>query len=515
MTLFQFNGYDLNNYFKLIKVEHEIGNERSISTDSAPSIGVNVQHVNIGAKKIKVTVSLATRDLADMTFIDPNQPAPTDNGQFYRVREEAARVLHTKEAVKLCLPTEPDRYYLALVKGEVNLRGISDWYDQATIEFIVPDGVAHSTTYKRVTDFREDKGKMIFSIDNQGSENAYPIITLKANGDNGYYGLVNEKFAFEVGNTEEVDVEPYKHSEILFDYASNGWIVKGLAEGKKNVGILNDTLQNLNGTLGIVNAWDRPHLALTNRGSGREINNAASLTWDIPADSTGERGSINEYMWWRQIFWVNPANQVGFIKISITAENGEFLYGVETIKRGNGLTTEYNLLTSNGIGGYNMHKLGTFWATHNAHENPFNKDSGQSDLQRRDEEIQVFWRGSYPKFKVPEIKGKKSAKVHVALGAFGNDRPAPTHMYLDSFVYRKDFVNGTKDIPNRYSQGSSLVINSETDIVYLNNLPNLDQIVDGSLWPVLPPGQSELEIIQSSWGNKKPSVTIEFEERWI
>lgn len=162
-----------------------------------------------------------------------------------------------------------------------------------------------------------------------------------------------------------------------------------------------------------------------------------------------------------------------------------------------------------------MHKLGTFWATHNAHENPFNKDGGQSDLQRRDEEIQVFWRGSYPKFKVPEIKGKKSAKVHVALGAFGNDRPAPTHMYLDAFVYRKDFVNGTKDIPNRYSQGSSLVINSETDIVYLNNLPNLDQIVDGSLWPVLPPGQSELEIIQSSWGNKKPSVTIEFEERWI
>ena len=80
MALFQFNGYDLNNYFKLIKVEHEIGNERSISTDSAPSIGVNVQQVNIGAKKIKVTVSLATRDLADMTFIDPNQPAPTDNG---------------------------------------------------------------------------------------------------------------------------------------------------------------------------------------------------------------------------------------------------------------------------------------------------------------------------------------------------------------------------------------------------------------------------------------------------
>jgi hypothetical protein len=35
MAVFQFNGYDLNDYFKLIKVSHEIGNERNITTDSA------------------------------------------------------------------------------------------------------------------------------------------------------------------------------------------------------------------------------------------------------------------------------------------------------------------------------------------------------------------------------------------------------------------------------------------------------------------------------------------------
>lgn len=51
MAVFQFNGYDLNDYFKLIKVSHEIGNERDITTDSAPKIGVNVQQVSFGAKK--------------------------------------------------------------------------------------------------------------------------------------------------------------------------------------------------------------------------------------------------------------------------------------------------------------------------------------------------------------------------------------------------------------------------------------------------------------------------------
>ena len=279
MALFQFNGYDLNKYFKLIKVEHEIGNEHSISTDSAPSIGVNVQKVEIGAKKIKLTVSLATRDLADMTFIDPNEPAPIDRVQFYRVREEAARVLHTKKAVKLYLPTEPDRYYLALVKGEVSLKGISDWYDEATIEFIVPDGVAHSTTYKRVTDYQEKDGKMIFSIDNEGSTNAYPIITLKANAENGYYGLVSDKFAFEAGNTEEADGKIVSKSEVLYDFRGDR-IPQAFAKGAKNVGITN-VPEELHGILEIQNIWGRPHLALGNPDANIALRTTDFFVIDI------------------------------------------------------------------------------------------------------------------------------------------------------------------------------------------------------------------------------------------
>ena len=355
---------------------------------------------------------------------------------------------------------------------------------------------------------------MVFAIDNKGTADAYPIITFKANDENGYYGLVSDRFAFEAGSIEEADIVPYKHSEILWDYVTGEGIIKGLADGQKNVAILNDNYQNLNGTLAIQSAWGRPHLFLANRGGGPLGNHAGSVTWEIPADSVGEKGALHEYIWWRQIFWVNPANQYGFIKISFTGENGEFLYGVETIKRGNGLNTEYNFLAANGNGSYKLVKQWTFWPTHNPSENPFNKDSGQSDILRRDDEVQLFWNGSYQKFTVPEIKGKKSIKVHVAMGAFG-DKPLPTHMYLDSIVYRKDFVNGTKDIPNRYAAGSTLIINSENDSVFLNNLPNLDQVVDGSLWPVIPPGKSEIEILQSSWAKKKPAVSIEFEERWL
>ena len=493
-----FNGVGMSRFFRIREVVRAIGNDRNISQVDAPLIGTNIQKVSFGAKKITVSFTMLEKTATEIEAL----------------KHELAGVLHVKEPARLTFEDEPDKYYMAIPTGDVSIGNINRVCQKGEITFLVPDGVAHSVTYKRVVDYEERQGKMVFAIDNKGTADAYPIITFKANDENGYYGLVSERFAFEAGSIEEADIVPYKHSEILWDYVSDNGIIKALADGQKNVAILNDNSQNLNGTLAIQSAWGRPHLFLANPGSGPLGNHAGSLTWDIPADSVGEKGALHEYIWWRQIFWVNPANQYGFIKISFTGENGEFLYGVETIKRGNGLNTEYNFLSANGSGSYKLVKQWTFWPTHNPSENPFNKDSGQSDILRRDDEVQLFWNGSYQKFTVPEIKGKKSIKVHVAMGAFG-DKPIPTRMYLDSIVYRKDFVNGTKDIPNRYAAGSTLIINSENDSVFLNNLPNLDQVVDGSLWPVIPPGKSEIEILQSSWAKKKPTVSIEFEERWL
>lgn len=493
-----FNGVGMSRFFRIREVIRAIGNDRNISQVDAPLIGTNIQKVSFGAKKITVSFTMLEKTATEIEAL----------------KHELAGVLHVKEPARLTFEDEPDKYYRAIPTGDVSIGNINRVCQKGEITFLVPDGVAHSTTYKRVVDYEERQGKMVFPIDNKGTADAYPIITFKANDENGYYGLVSDKFAFEAGSIEEADIVPYKHSEILWDYVSDNGIIKGLADGQKNVAILNDNSQNLNGTLAIQSAWGRPHLFLANPGGGPLGNHAGSVTWEIPADSVGEKGALHEYIWWRQIFWVNPANQYGFIKISFTGENGEFLYGVETIKRGNGLNTEYNFLAANGGGSYKLVKQWTFWPTHNPSENPFNKDSGQSDILRRDDEVQLFWNGSYQKFTVPEIKGKKSIKVHVAMGAFG-DKPIPTRMYLDSIVYRKDFVNGTKDVPNRYAAGSTLIINSENDTVFLNNLPDLDQVVDGSLWPVIPPGKSEIEILQSSWAKKKPTVSIEFEERWL
>ena len=124
----------------------------------------------------------------------------------------------------------------------------------------------------------------------------------------------------------------------------------------------------------------------------------------------------------------------------------------------------WNIIYSDGKGGFRIVDRKAFLGTHIEQHNPFNEPRGWSDIMRFDDVVQCYWWGSYPRYTIPEIKGKKSDKIHVFFGKVGN-APLVTHMYLDDFIYRKDYVFGVRDIPNRYRAGGKVVIDSETDAV--------------------------------------------------
>lgn len=395
---------------------------------------------------------------------------------------------------------------------EITPDNLARWFQRSELTLLIPDGVAHSSTYRTFdssTNATVTSDKMTFSLTNNGTVPAYPIVTIKHNAENGYIGLVNQQSAFELGNREEADTETTKQSELLLDYRDSD-ILRGFTSAQKNVAIENIEQQYFGQTETAI-IWDREHIRLSDRGRSNDVS---SLTWTIPVDSSGALGSLDDYIWWRQIFWLGAANQYGFMKILVSDTNGEFLYGVETFKRSHGLDCEYNFMASDGKSGYNMLKRWTFTGTHLDEHNPFNSTRGWSDLKRNDDKVQVYWWGSYPIFTIPEIKGKKSAKIHVIIGNIGLN-PVVSHMYLDSIYYRKDFVPTTKNIPNRFSIGSNVVINSEDDTVYIDGIARAGEVVDGSRWLSIPPGTSTLELYVSSFVRNKPSVRIEFEERWL
>ena len=88
-------------------------------------------------------------------------------------------------------------------------------------------------------------------------------------------------------------------------------------------------------------------------------------------------------------------------------------------------------------------------------------------------------------------------------------------MYLDSIVYRKDYVEYQEDIPNLFRPGSTVVFDMAKDKTYIDNLKASDKEADGAVPLTIPTGTSELDLYFSSWIGKDPEITIEWKERYI
>lgn len=493
-----YNNHDLSEVIKINEVIRPVGNERDVTTNDAPFLGVNVQEVRTGPKKIKVKFTVQKKTARDTEL----------------AKHALATILNTDKPVRIDISDEPDKYYMGLVIGSVDVDNVARWLQKGEFEILVPDGVAHGTTYRRFDNGQEQPDKVVFNLVNNGNVPAFPVITVKNNTENGYIGLVNTSGALEVGDREEADTGIVKKSEILMDFRGDK-ISTGFSQALKNQGVTNDNTEYVVGTAERINLWERPHIKLKNlRGVTKLQNYATSLTWTIPNDSAGEIGSLNDYLWWRQVFWSEALNQYGFIKITISDTNDKFLYGVESFKRSLGSECEYNFFASDGKGSYNILKRWEFDGSTTGDINPFSVARGWSDLKRNDDKVQVFYRGSYFTFTVPEIKGRKSAKIHVTLGAY-RDYPMVSHMYLDELYYRKDFVPGIGEVPNRYPIGSNVVLNSENDTVTVDGLEKIVDVVDGSSFLIIPPGNSQLEVYCSSWVKTKPTVKVEFKERYL
>lgn len=445
---------------------------------------------------------------------------------FNAAQEKLGGILNTPKEQELIFGDEPNKVWMALPNSQQTAtvdNSTSPPTTTITLTFDVPNAYAESKVSASISNKEAGKygsivkqadGSYKATINNFGTAETQPTITIKHNSENGYIGLVNASGAKAVGNEEEADTKPAKKSEILFDYVSNNWITKGLSDGAKNVAVLNDNSWVKDGTLYIDNAWGRPHIALTGDSHKSGIH-SGTLTWDIPADSQGQKGAIYEYFWWRQIFWLGSAMQCGSIQVTVTDADGNFLYGAETIKRRAGtLTTEYNILVTDGKGGFRILDSHTFLGTHLDSQNPFNAERGWSDLLRSDDQLRIFWWGTYPNRTVPELKGKRSAKLNVTFNVWG-DHPAVTHMYLDSIVYRKDYVECQEDIPNLFRPGSTVVFDMAKDKTYIDNLKASDKEADGSVPLTIPIGTSELDLYFSSWIGKDPEITIEWKERYI
>lgn len=129
-----FNGVDMSRFFRIKDIIRPIGNKRSVSTDNAPLLGVNIQQVKRGGKEHIIKFDIKTTNAIEME----------------QLKHELAGVLNVLEPVKITYGDEPDKYYMGLPVDEITPENLTRWFQRSELKIIIPDGVAHSTTLKKL-----------------------------------------------------------------------------------------------------------------------------------------------------------------------------------------------------------------------------------------------------------------------------------------------------------------------------------------------------------------------------
>ncbi|AWN65535.1 phage tail protein [Lactococcus lactis subsp. lactis] len=449
-------------------------------------------------------------------------------------KQKLSSYINSEITLGLIFEDEPNKVWYALPDGE---QSFSTENKSGTLTFIVPEGHAYST-YTNVLNSdnsggvkgsitHNDDGSVDITINNQGTLPTWIDLKLTNNHDNGYFGIAGVNGSLELGNREEADGETIQHSDILYDSKNDPKFDKFVsAAGQPHP---EWTGAGTNGTIGYQeynykssNGQQRKMTGVKLIDPGPQTGFRGGMTeLVLPPDSNGDFGAVNFYAWFRLFTWTTVLGQTGVMQILFTDENDEFVAGYGTLKddkTGNIGTVGF------WIGGPNKGEWKNIPYVANNGEQTGLKDNntmlndnrGALDFFKQGATLGFYWKGGHQTIVVPELE---DVAIHKVKFFFGNWSPnispkgTMTHMVIREFWCRKDFVNTWNDLPNRYKNGSVVEIDMSSGDVSKDGISAITEVVNGTEPFSIPPGISQIKIIQSSWNNIPPDVEISWKER--
>lgn len=513
---FTYNGVDLTPFLSFIKAKRTIGNERKLTTEDILGTGEELQEVTFGAKTIEVTVSLASREIAGSRFIDTTEYLTVGSEELNELRDQIARVLNTRETHELVLPDEPNRYYNAIPTGDVELEGISNWYDETTIKFFVPDGVAHISATRSFNFVKNDFGVYEAEIVNDGSEDAYVSYEIKLKKESGFVGIASEYGAMQFGKYDE----------------SDGYM------DKKNVTVLSNQKGDFaNWTDGTINYENTRKIITTQMSADTSFGGRLGL---LPSSfkTSGTSGALQYgavkeytlsdpisqwYIWARAWFETGLMGQTGAWCLTVLDESNHLIAGMAIEKDDTvGNTANVRFLMGDGSGGSRTVKTIPFTPSYWIPPNPYGSEgratnSNMFDLVKEKDRVQFFWYGGYYPYYDSRLANVKAKKIQFFVGQYAGRNTTDrlvTHHYLNDFLFQELHVDYWKDVPNRYPSGSTIAIDGEKGQIKVNNQIRLDDEIIGTTYFKVPPGRTKVQLLVSSFA-EITSATATIQEVYI
>ena len=430
----------------------------------------------------------------------------TIEGNLEEKYDALQKALKVDEPKKLVFGNVPNKCFYAIPSGTLEFSEETEFLGEGTITWLIPDGVAYSTTEFAFDGVQED-GYQTITIQNNGTEWADVDYEIAHQHENGFIGLVSQYGVIQLGKQEEADGENYEASEELF----NGYGLFQDDHGTSHQNPENTT----QGTLEVRDVAGYNVMALKGGQATSGYWNGGMRTLTIPVDSEGRRGAKNFYCYTQHWFETGLMGQTGAQTIAFLTGKNEVICSMSINKSdATGNTARIEWFAP----GNTLIRREEFQPT--AYEgNPFNLKMGcHNDFLKEGEKLRIFWYGSYMERNIPEIKDMECEKIQIWIGQWGDrnlTNQYVTHNYLKSIRFRKDNVDKYKDVPNRYRAGDVVSIDGESTKVYVNGMPAKGDEINGSNYPKVPPGTTEVQFCYSSFSSPPPHIKAKIREVYL
>lgn len=427
-------------------------------------------------------------------------PMPFEiSGDILEKYDKLCAALNVDEPKELIFSSVPDRMFYAVPSGDFDFDQISV-FGSGTINWIVVDGLAHSTTEKTFQASENASGVLEATVSNSGTESVPVSYDIVHNHENGFIGIVSEYGILQYGSVDEADDEAREKSEVLLKYTKPS-DYSAMTEGK---GILasNDTFPMTGKFTGYEDGW----LRLQTPGSGSSWHGAARQV-TLPADSSGNSGAVNFVAQTKIWFETSDASQDGLLEFVVGDTDGNHLASIHLVK-GVG-TAECTPIFQ-----VQAKEKGRISYVPNSNS-VTNRNNGNMEIRKSGELFEFLFGGKTYPYRVPEAKDKKALTLTIFIGQYANRANPVNQMAFGTMSFRKDNVQYRVDIPNRYAEGDVITIDGETTKMYVNGVPALGDEVKGSKHFHVPPGESKIQFHFSDFCDPVPDVTVRIREAYL
>lgn len=425
-------------------------------------------------------------------------------------------ILNVKEPKELRFSSRPNIVFYAIPSGKLDYDKITRNAGKGAIEFIIADGLGHSTITRSFNFVKNDFGVYEAEIVNDGTEDAYVNYKIKLKKESGFVGIVSEYGAMQFGKVDEADgYTARKNVTVLSnqkgDFANWADGTVCYENQRKIVTTQMTSDAAFNGRLGLLPS------------SFRTSGTSGALQYGAVKEYTLTNPISQWYIWARAWFETGLMGQTGAWCLSVLDESNHLIAGMAIEKDDTvGNTANIRFLMGDGSGGSRTVKTIPFTPSYWLPPNPYGsegraKNSNMFDLVKEKDRVQFFWYGGYYPYYDSRLANVKAKKIQFFVGQYAGrnttDRKV-THHYLNDFLFQELHVDYWKDVPNRYPSGSTIAIDGEKGQIKVNNQIRLDDEILGTTYFKVPPGKTKVRLLVSSFA-EVASATATIQEVYI